>query len=162
MNIVFEAMLFAAEVHKDQKRKFTGNPYFDHLSEVAGITAATCPGMGVAIAVAWLHDTIEDQGISGTEIGAKFGALVRKGVEALTDSETGSRAERKRLSRERLSKKPGWIQDIKVADIISNCSSVAVHDAEFAEIYLTEKRLMLDVLQSANPDLVNFARKIVG
>lgn len=162
MNIVFEAMLFAAEVHKDQKRKFTGNPYFDHLSEVAGITAATCPGMGVAIAVAWLHDTIEDQGISGTEIGAKFGALVREGVEALTDSETGSRAERKRLSRERLSKKPGWIQDIKVADIISNCSSVAVHDAEFAAIYLAEKRLMLDVLQNANPDLVNFARKIVG
>lgn len=39
MNIVFEAMLFAAEVHKDQKRKFTGNPYFDHLSEVAGWAA---------------------------------------------------------------------------------------------------------------------------
>lgn len=37
MTIGYEAMVFAREVHKDQKRKYTGNPYADHLAEVAGI-----------------------------------------------------------------------------------------------------------------------------
>ncbi len=162
MNIVMEAMKFAAEVHKDQKRKFTGNPYFNHLSEVAGIVRTVQSTSDIVQASAWLHDSIEDQGISGDEIERRFGWLVRTAVESLSDLETGTRAERKRLSRERMAAKPGWIQDIKVADIISNCSSVRIHDPEFASIYLQEKRLMLDVLQSANPDLLKFAREIVG
>lgn len=162
MNIVLEAMKFAAEVHKDQKRKFTGNPYFNHLSEVAGIVRTVQSKSDIVQAVAWLHDSIEDQGVSGEEIEKRFGGLVRIAVEALSDLETGTREERKRLSRERLAAKPGWIQDIKVADIISNCSSVAMHDPEFAVKYLAEKRLMLDVLQNANPELVKFARQIVG
>jgi (p)ppGpp synthase/HD superfamily hydrolase len=162
MNIVLEAMKFAAEVHKDQKRKFTGNPYFNHLSEVAGIVRTVQSTSNIVQAVAWLHDSIEDQGISGEEIENRFGSLVRIAVEALSDLETGTREERKRLSRERLADKPGWIQDIKVADIISNCSSVAMHDPEFAVKYLAEKRLMLDVLQNANPELIKFARQIVG
>ena len=33
----FSAMLFAREVHKDHKRKYTGNPYADHLAEVEGL-----------------------------------------------------------------------------------------------------------------------------
>lgn len=162
MNIVLEAMKFAAEVHKHQKRKFTGNPYFNHLSEVAGIVRTVQSTSDVVQAAAWLHDTIEDQGVSGEEIEKRFGKHVRAAVEALSDLETGAREERKRLSRERLAGKPGWIQDIKVADIISNCSSVAMHDPEFAAKYLAEKRLMLDVLQYANPELVKFARQIVG
>lgn len=162
MNIVLEAMKFAAEVHKDQKRKFTGNPYFNHLSEVAGIVRTVQSKSDIVQDVAWLHDSIEDQGVSGEEIEKRFGGLVRIAVEALSDLETGTREERKRLSRERLTGKPGWIQDIKVADIISNCSSVAMHDPEFAVKYLAEKRLMLDVLQNANPELVKFARQIVG
>jgi (p)ppGpp synthase/HD superfamily hydrolase len=162
MNIVLEAMKFAAEVHKDQKRKFTGNPYFNHLSEVAGIVRTVQTTSNIVQAVAWLHDSIEDQGISGEEIENRFGSLVRIAVEALSDLETGTREDRKRLSRERLADKPGWIQDIKVADIISNCSSVAIHDPEFAVKYLSEKRLMLDALQNANPELIKFARQIVG
>lgn len=27
-------MLLAREIHRDQKRKYTGNPYFDHLAEL--------------------------------------------------------------------------------------------------------------------------------
>ena len=38
-NIAFEAMSFAKSVHAGQVRKYTGNPYTDHLAEVAGIVA---------------------------------------------------------------------------------------------------------------------------
>jgi len=37
MSLALDAMIFAREIHKDQKRKYTGQPYADHLAEVAGI-----------------------------------------------------------------------------------------------------------------------------
>lgn len=39
MGIAYEAMLFAREAHKTQRRKYTNNPYAEHLAEVAGIVA---------------------------------------------------------------------------------------------------------------------------
>lgn len=161
-NLVFEAMVFAMHVHKNQKRKFTGNPYFNHLSEVAGIVGSVERTSDITQAVAWLHDSIEDQGISPNEIVKRFGKHVRIGVEALSDLETGTREERKRLSRNRLAKQPGWIQNIKVADIISNCSSVLIHDPSFATVYLAEKRLLLEVLTKASPELLSVAWLMVN
>lgn len=161
-NMVVEAMIFAMQVHKDQKRKFTGNPYFNHLSEVAGIVGSVELTSGIVLAVAWLHDSIEDQGVSPEKIETRFGRHVRIGVEALSDLETGTREERKRLSRERLAKQPSWIQNIKVADIISNCSSVLMHDPLFATVYLAEKRLLLDVLTKASPELLSVAWMMVN
>ena len=40
-DLAFDAMVFARQVHSQQVRKYTGNPYADHLAEVAGIVA-TC------------------------------------------------------------------------------------------------------------------------
>lgn len=161
-NMVVEAMMFAMQVHKDQKRKFTGNPYFNHLSEVAGIVGSVERKSDIVQAVAWLHDSIEDQGVCPEEIENRFGWHVRIGVEALSDLETGTREDRKRLSRERLAKQPSWIQNIKVADIISNCSSVLMHDPLFATVYLAEKRLLLDVLTKASPELLSVAWMMVN
>ena len=161
-NMVVEAMMFAMQVHKGQKRKFTGNPYFNHLSEVAGIVGSVERKSDIVQAVAWLHDSIEDQGVSPEEIEKRFGKHVRIGVEALSDLETGTREDRKRLSRERLAKRPSWIQNIKVADIISNCSSVLMHDPLFATVYLAEKRLLLDVLTKASPELLAVAWMMVN
>lgn len=33
MRIAFEAMKFARYVHRNQVRKYTGNPYADHLAD---------------------------------------------------------------------------------------------------------------------------------
>lgn len=149
MSIAFEAMVFARQVHASQKRKYTGNPYADHLAEVAGIMA-TVTQDPVSIAVAWLHDCVEDQGITLAEIEQRFGFSAAVGVSGLSDLETGNRAERKAKSRERLSLCSGWIQTIKCADLISNTSSIVEHDPKFAAVYLEEKRLLLDVLTKAD------------
>jgi guanosine-3',5'-bis(diphosphate) 3'-pyrophosphohydrolase len=161
MTIAFEAMVFAREVHKDQKRKYTGNPYADHLAEVAGIVATVAgftPHTEIMIATAWLHDCVEDCGILLSEIETRFGFDVALGVSGLSDVEQGNRAERKRLSRERLALCSPWIQTIKCADLISNTSSIVQHDPKFAEVYLEEKRLLLDVLTKADPRLRAIAR----
>jgi (p)ppGpp synthase/HD superfamily hydrolase len=169
MNIAYEAMIFAREAHKNQKRKYTNVPYFDHLAEVAGITASVLYGVSRAskygdlkdyIAIAWLHDCIEDCGVTPSELEGKFGTGIAQGVLALSDLEEGNRETRKKLSRERLSKCDKFIQTIKVADIISNTNSIVTHDPKFAEVYLEEKRLLLDVLTLADESLIKIAREI--
>ena len=152
MNTAYEAMMFAREAHKTQRRRYSNNLYADHLAEVAGIVATVDPDPE-AIAVAWLHDCIEDQGVSEGEIRERFGPRVAYGVLMLSDLETGNRAARKTASRERLALAEGWVQTIKVADLISNTGSIVIHDPDFARVYLREKRLLLDVMVDADPRL---------
>jgi len=169
MSLAFEAMKFARHTHRDQVRKYTGQPYADHLAEVAGIVAASefhwhaAPLLGQAmIATAWLHDCIEDQDVNRDELLDRFGTTVLCGVWALSDLEVGNRVERKAASRARLAAAPGWVQTIKVADLISNTSSIVQHDPKFAVVYLEEKRLLLDVLTNADAGLVAMARAQIG
>jgi GTP diphosphokinase / guanosine-3',5'-bis(diphosphate) 3'-diphosphatase len=165
VSLAYEAMMFAREVHKDQRRKYTNNPYVDHLAEVAGIVCTVDATYGAhygvwpehVIAVAWLHDCVEDCGVSLQTIEDKFGTNVAIGVSGLSDVEHGNRAERKAASRKRLSMCSGWIQTIKCADLISNTSSIVMHDPKFAVTYLKEKRLLLAVMTKADPRLRDLA-----
>jgi len=156
MTLAFRAMQFAREVHKNQVRKYTGNPYTDHLAEVAGVVC-TVRCEEEVIATAWLHDCIEDQGCTRDQIANLFGEIVASGVYLLSDLEEGNRKERKAASRVRLAASPDWVQTIKVADLISNTSSIVKHDSKFAEFYLEEKRLLLDVLTKADKGLREIA-----
>lgn len=166
MSMAYKAMMFARTVHAAQVRKYTANPYVDHLAEVAGIVAAVGPQPDAwfadMIAVAWLHDSIEDQGVTHDYLRAEFGSTVADGVLLLSDLETGNRAERKAASRARLATAPGWVQTIKCADLISNTSSIVKHDPKFAITYLEEKRLLLDVLTRADERLIAIAREQAG
>lgn len=148
-NLAYNAMLFAREAHKEQKRKYTGDPYINHLAEVAGYVASV-GGDAMSIAVAYLHDTREDHGVPDRTLRSAFGDLVADGVKWLSDLEEGNRATRKRLSRERLAMAPGWVQTIKCADLISNTKSIVLHDPKFAVTYLEEKRLLLPMLTKAD------------
>jgi (p)ppGpp synthase/HD superfamily hydrolase len=162
MSIAFKAMQFAVEAHKDQRRKYTGVPYWSHLAEVAGIVstvAGSFINVSELIAAAWLHDCVEDQGVTEETLKSEFGIWIAEGVMLLSDLETGNRAERKAASRARLGDAPGWVQTVKVADLISNTSSIVMHDPKFAVTYLEEKRLLLDVLTRADPRLVEIARQ---
>lgn len=166
MSNAFRAMELAMELHKDQKRKYTNEPYFGHLAEVAGIVAAAgirAPtwGLGVdlAVSVAWLHDAHEDQAADLIMIHEHFGPFVTDGVRMLSDMEEGSRAERKAASRERLASAEGWVQSIKCADLISNTKSIVQHDPKFAVTYLEEKRLLLWVMTKADPRLREMAMR---
>lgn len=154
--IAYRAMVFAREVHRNQRRKYTGNPYADHLAEVAGIVATVSQDES-SIAVAWLHDTMEDQGVKAEDLNRRFGERVAYGVVMLSDLETGNRAARKSAARIRLAGAEPWVQTIKVADMISNTSSIVAHDPKFAPVYLEEKMLMLDVLTHADRHLVEIA-----
>lgn len=163
MNLAYRMMMFAREAHKDQRRKYTGNPYVDHLAEVAGIAMTVgwkYPEIhpDAYMAVAWGHDLMDDQGVTLVTLILEFCVPVAQGILLLSDLEKGNRATRKELSRQRLAAAPGWVQTIKCADLISNTSSIVQHDSEFAVVYLEEKRLLLDVMDKADPRLRELAR----
>lgn len=164
MSLAYSAMRFAQHVHKGQVRKYTGNPYTDHLAEVAGIAMTVgwqCPQVrpDVFLATCWLHDCMEDQEVTSKELMA-VDIQVAEGVEWLSDMEEGNRASRKQQSRDRLSSAPSWVQTIKVAHLISNTSSIVQHDPKFAKVYLSEKVALLDVLTKADTRLVAIAREL--
>jgi (p)ppGpp synthase/HD superfamily hydrolase len=155
--IVYDAMMFAFEVHKFQYRKYINTPYTDHLSEVAGIVSSVDQSPET-LAIAWLHDCVEDQDVTYYTLWSKFGGYVADGVLALSDLECGNRATRKAMSRRRLADCSTTIQNIKCADIISNTSSIIQHDPSFASVYLKEILLLLEVMTKADRRIWKLAR----
>ncbi len=90
-----DALVWAAELHEEQKRKGGNVPYVAHLIGVASIVLEHGGDEDQAIA-ALLHDALEDQAHRMTpgEIRARFGDKVEKIVEACTDGDAGEQRDR--------------------------------------------------------------------
>jgi (p)ppGpp synthase/HD superfamily hydrolase len=166
MNMVERARVFATAAHAavKQVRKYTFEPYIVHPAEVAGIVA-TVPHTDEMLAAAWLHDTVEDTGVSIVDIQVEFGNEVASLVGWLTDvskPEDGNRAVRKAIDREHTEAAPAGAQTVKLADLIANTRSIVKHDVAFARTYLEEKRLLLAVMTRADVGLMARARATVG
>jgi (p)ppGpp synthase/HD superfamily hydrolase len=166
MEIVERARVFATAAHAavGQMRKYTFEPYIVHPAEVAGIVA-TVPHTPEMLAAAWLHDTVEDTGVTIETIRAEFGEKVAELVGWLTDvsrPDHGNRAHRKALDRAHTAAAPAEAQTIKLADLIANTRSIMEHDEAFARTYLEEKRLMLAVMLHGDAILMSRAREQIG
>ena len=166
MNNVERARVFATAAHAavKQVRKYTFEPYIVHPTEVASIVASV-PHTNEMLAAAYLHDTVEDTGVSIVDIQVEFGNEVASLVGWLTDVSTpeqGNRAVRKAIDREHTAMAPAAAQTVKLADLIANSRSIMAHDPAFAKIYLEEKRMLLEVLTRGDATLMAEARRIVG
>src|SRR5262245_51957103 len=117
--------------HAGHKRKYTGEPYFNHLEAVAELVRGTGAPDKV-IAAAYLHDTLEDTDTTFGELINHFGIAVATLVYEMTNaypSRTGiNRAERKRKECARLAKCSPATHTIKLADIIDNTHSIVERD----------------------------------
>ena len=166
MTMVERARVFATAAHAavGQVRKYTFEPYIVHPAEVAKIVR-DAGGTEVMVAAAWLHDTVEDTGVTIETIRAEFGVEVAELVGWLTDvsrPEHGNRAHRKALDRAHSAAAPAEAQTVKLADLIANTRSIMAHDAAFAKTYLEEKRLLLAVMTKGDARLMAEARKFIG
>lgn len=167
MNVVHKAQVYAIAAHASVKqlRKYTNEPYIVHPAEVAKIVASVPGSTPDMVAAAWLHDVVEDTGCTYTDIHMSFGIDIATLVKWLTDvskPEDGNRATRKAIDRAHIANAPAEAQTIKLADLISNCSSIIEHDATFAKTYLEEKRLLLEVLTKGDSTLWKRASEIVA
>jgi (p)ppGpp synthase/HD superfamily hydrolase len=164
--LVERARMFATAAHAavGQLRKYTFEPYIVHPAEVAGIVAEA-GGTPEMIAAAWLHDTVEDTGVTSELIRAEFGDEVAMLVGWLTDvsrPDHGNRAARKAVDRAHTAAAPAEAQTIKLADLICNTKSIVAHDPKFAVTYLAEKRALLEVMTKGDPALRARARRQIG
>lgn len=142
------ALDFANQAHKGQLRKYSSEPYIVHPIAVAKKVAEVFPDIEM-IATAYLHDTVEDCGITTDTIANLFGYRVANMVWSLTDISKpgdGNRTKRKELDRKHNLKGSGEALVVKLADLIDNSKSIIEHDPNFAVIYIKEKEKFLNEL----------------
>lgn len=157
---ILKALHFAADKHRDQRRKDVGaSPYINHpievaelLARVGGVTDLVTLQGGI------LHDTIEDTDTSPQELEREFGPEVRRVVEEVTDNKDLPKAERKRLQIEHAPHVSERARLIKLADKISNVRSVtqtppAKWPLERRQEYLDWTEQVVTGLRGANPSL---------
>jgi (p)ppGpp synthase/HD superfamily hydrolase len=158
------AKAYASKAHEKigQKRKYTGEPYINHPAAVVALVKSV-PHTEEMLAAAWLHDVVEDCGVSIEEILLVFGPEVAMLVEELTDvskPSDGNRAARKKLDREHSAKSCPAAKTIKLADLIDNSISILERDPDFAKVYLHEKRELLPLLKEGDAKLWEMANKL--
>jgi (p)ppGpp synthase/HD superfamily hydrolase len=126
--IVLKAAEAAASWHSGQRRKgAAGEPYINHLIEVAKLVTEATDGQDPNLAAAaLLHDAVEDQGIPLSRIAAMFGDDVASLVGEVTDDKSLPKHERKRLQVERAPHKSPRAKILKLADKTSNVRALTM------------------------------------
>lgn len=158
--LVTSASIFAAYAHTGQTRKYTGEPYFQHVEAVAKMVMMTRNATPEMIAAAYLHDVVEDTGTTYADVLNKYGDPVADYVWRLTATvwpgpfeARPNRAFRMAHERRRLADSPAEVQTIKLADIIDNTATIVQYDPSFAPLYLREKLELLAVMTKGDADL---------
>jgi HD domain len=116
------AYAFAAEQHRDQRRKGdAAEPYINHVIEVAQLAAEATGGRDIDLVIAAvLHDVVEDTPASFADLESRFGSDVAGLVRECTDDASLPKAERKRLQVVSAPGKSARAKIIKLADKTSN------------------------------------------
>jgi (p)ppGpp synthase/HD superfamily hydrolase len=163
-NRIIQAAHFAREAHKNQTRKYSGDPYIFHPMRVASKTMMLYYSTEELVCAAYLHDVIEDCGVTQNEIDYIFGSTVGHYVSCLTNVSKKhpeyNREQRKRMDREHLALIPRECRSIKLIDRIDNCLDIPWNES-FAKLYFEETKLLLGALRNSDPDLVNELSEII-
>ncbi|MEX2571530.1 MAG: HD domain-containing protein [Gemmatimonadota bacterium] len=124
---LLDALAFAADKHRDQRRKGAGRPPFiNHSIDVAEILArAGGVSDPVTLQAAVLHDTLEDTDTRATELRDRFGAEVAAIVEEVTDDILLPQDERRRSQVECAPRLSTKARLVRLADKIANVRAVA-------------------------------------
>ena len=127
MNLVTQAMIFAAEMHDGAVRKGSRIPYIVHPMEAAAIAASLTDDPQV-LAAAVLHDVMEDCGVPYEELVQRFGArtaqLVRADSQCLGELAGADWCTRKRAAIGRLACAERDLKLIVLADKLSNIRAI--------------------------------------
>ena len=157
---------FVKAQHGAQKRKYTGEPYWHHVYEVAEIVLEYEPR---AVEIALGHDLLEDTACTYRQLHnflvangyePEEAGFIADGVQELTDEFTKenhpdkNRRQRKLLAAQRLGKVSPLAQSVKYADLIHNMSSIVNEDRDFARVFSKEEREILNYMRAGNVDLL--------
>ena len=159
MEIVLRAAAFAAEKHRNQRRKDEeASPYINHPVQVAHILVQADIEDPEVLAAALLHDTIEDTNTSLEELEIVFGYEIAGIVNECTDNKKLNKLERKQAQIDHAAHISRKAQLVKLADKIANVNDI--NDAPPAGWSLDRKReyfdwakKVVDQMRGAHPGL---------
>ncbi|SKC69666.1 HD domain-containing protein [Paraburkholderia hospita] len=160
MNNLIRAIAFAADRHRNQRRKdHESSPYINHPIALANVLAneAGIEDERVLVA-AVLHDTIEDTETTEQELFRLFGKEVTDIVMEVTDDKTLPKAERKRLQIEHAAHISRRAKLVKLADKICNLRDIAARppadwSPERKQEYFDWAKTVIDALRGTHPGL---------
>jgi (p)ppGpp synthase/HD superfamily hydrolase len=124
--VLFDAVLFAAERHEGQVRKGDQVPYITHPLRVARILWEEWGIRSVnVLAAAILHDTVEDTETTLEELADRFGPRIATTVGEVSDDQSLPAEEKKRLQIIHAPTMSHDAQLVKMADRIDNLRDMA-------------------------------------
>ena len=160
MNLLIKAIEFAADKHRNQRRKDAdASPYINHPIALANVLANEA---GVddekVLMAAILHDTIEDTDTTSRELEEVFGDEIAAIVLEVTDDMLLPKDERKRLQIEHASTISESAKLVKLADKICNLRDVADNSPTHWKLerrrqYFEWAKAVVDELRGVHPKL---------
>lgn len=151
--LVDRAQAFAREKHGTRQR-VGGELETEHLRRVAEIVADH-GGSPEAIAAAWLHDVIEDCGVTPAELAKLFGNDVARTVVELTDDPSlvglgGDWRHERQVALASVMSKNGAL--VKCADVLDNAQDMRVNKPDYFPVWGRKK---LQILWRLRPEFCN-------
>lgn len=167
LEVIFKAIQFACEKHRDQKRKDKfGTPYIIHPIRVASnvITIGKITDY-VIVCAAILHDTIEDTDTTYEELVEVFGTEIADVVRECTDDKTMDKQERKIRQVINATKKSPKARIVKLCDKLDNLTDIRTNPPQgWSESrinqYLSWARQVTDQICDCNLNLKNALEKV--
>ncbi|MBR7890328.1 HD domain-containing protein [Burkholderia multivorans] len=160
MNKLIAAIAFAADRHRNQRRKDEeASPYINHPIALADVLANE---VGIederVIVAAVLHDTIEDTETTEQELLRLFGKDVADIVVEVTDDKSLPKETRKRLQVEHAAHISRRAKLVKLADKICNLRDIAQHPPvdwplERRQAYFDWAKSVVDRMRGVHPGL---------
>ncbi|WP_175838579.1 HD domain-containing protein [Burkholderia anthina] len=160
MNKLVAAIAFAADKHRNQRRKDDeASPYINHPIALADVLANEA---GIederVIVAAVLHDTIEDTETTEQELLRLFGKDVADIVMEVTDDKSLPKDERKRLQVEHAATISRRAKLVKLADKICNLRDIVRHPPadwplERKQAYFDWAKSVVDRMRGVHPGL---------
>lgn len=160
-SLVMKAAQFAAKAHAGQLRKDGKTPFIAHPARVAGRVATLPFATEELVAVAYLHDVLEDCPVTKGTLEGLFGLDVADLVDHLT-KKAGEGNRETRLNRyfEALGAAPSVVHVIKALDRIDNLRDMAMLKGNegFKREYVAETHRLTLFIPGAGRDLLEEMR----
>lgn len=160
LKLITKALAFAADKHKNQRRKDAeASPYINHpvaltnvLANEGGITDIDI------ICGALLHDTVEDTKTTPEELQEAFGEAIKDIVMEVTDDKALPKPERKQAQIDHASHLSTKAKAVKLADKICNLRDISTSppadwSIERRQNYYDWAKKVIDGLRGEWPEL---------
>jgi len=162
--MVVKAYRFAAQKHKGQYRRFTGEEYFVHPVAVSKIVEDMTKD-DVLIQVALLHDIVEDTDTTLEEVKELFGEDVGELVDQLTETteKRDGLSKVEYLSKEMAEMSPAALT-VKLADRLDNiqCLKNDYADKKFPSFAEWYYRQTINIMGNIGVEGMNEVQSILG